>query len=105
MTISEWLDKQEARGVDVSHIVLPEDMTAGEEPDETVYFREVRTCGVLCTGDHPFATVERFGHWYLSRGREKESGPHTTRPPWWFITKDKDLAVTTARSRIEQSAR
>jgi len=103
MTISEWLDQEAARGVDVSHIVLPADLTAEEEPDETVYFREVRTCGVLCTGDHPFATVERFGHWFYSRGREKEAGLHTTRPPWWLITKDKNLAISTARSRIEKS--
>ena len=101
MTISEWLDKQEAQGVDVSHIALPEAMARDEEPDETLYFKEVRTCSVLCTGDHPFATVERFGRWYHARGREKETGPHTTKPPWWLFTKDQDLAIKTARSRIE----
>lgn len=105
MSISEWLDKKEAQGMDVSHIALPADMTAYEEPDETVYFQEIRTCGVLCTGDHPFSTVERFGHWYYSRGRERESGPHTTRAPWWFITKDKDLAIAEARSRIEKAGK
>ena len=101
MNISEWLDKKEAQGVDVSHIALPADLLGDEEPDETIYFKEVRTCGVLCTGDHPFATVERFGHWYYSRGREKETGPHTTKPQWGQFTKDKDLAVKTARSHIE----
>lgn len=101
MTISEWLDKQEAQGVDVSHIVVPESMLRDEEPDETLYFKEIRTCGILCTGEHPFATVERYGRWYLSRGREKEAGPHTTRPPWWLYTRDQDMAIQTAKARIE----
>ncbi len=102
MNISEWLDKKEAQGVDVSHIVLPADLANEEEPDETIFFKEIRTCSVLCVGNHPFATVERFGHWYYSRGREKESGPHTTKPPWWLFTKDKDLAGRTARLHIEE---
>lgn len=101
MTISEWLDKKEAQGVDVSHIIVPADLTSEEEPDETVYFKEVRPCSILCTGTHPFATVEHFGHWYLSRGREKENGPHTTKPQWCLYTKDKDLAIKTARAHIE----
>lgn len=101
MTISEWLDQKEAQGVDVSHITLPEALASDEEPDETIYFKEVRSCSVLCTGTHPFATVERFGHWYQSRGREKEAGPHTSKPQWWLFTKDKALALATARSRIE----
>ncbi len=101
MTISEWLDQKEALGVDVSHIVLPEDLASDEEPDETIYFKEIRPCSVLCTGTHPFATVERYGHWYLSRGREKEAGPHTSRPQWWLFTKDKNLALKTSREHIE----
>lgn len=101
MTISEWLDQKEAQGVDVSQIVLPEDLASDEEPDETIYFKEIRPCSVLCTGTHPFATVERYGHWYLSRGREKEAGPHTSRPQWWLFTKDKNLALKTSREHIE----
>lgn len=101
MHISEWLDLQEAMGFDVSHIVLPRDLINEEEPDETIFFKEIRTCSVLCTGDHPYATVERYGRWYHSRGREKEKGPHTTKPQWWLFTKDKDLAVKTAQSHIE----
>lgn len=100
MNISQWLDQQEARGVDVSGIVLPQDLANDEAPDETLYFKEIRTCGVLCPGDHPFATVERFGHWYCGRGREKEKGPHTSQPQWRFFTKDKELALETARARI-----
>ncbi|MEE9913574.1 MAG: hypothetical protein K4571_17820 [Deltaproteobacteria bacterium] len=101
MTVSEWLDKKEARGVDVSRIALPSDLAAEEEPDETIYFKEIRTCSVLCTGTHPFATVERFGHWYYSRGRDKEAGPHTAKPQWWLFTKDKELAVKTAGMHLE----
>ena len=102
MNISEWLDKQESRGLDVSHIVLLEDMAKDEEPDETIFFKEIRTCSILCPGDHPFATIERFGHWYYCRGREKEAGPHTTKPQWWLFIKDKDLALKTAKFHIEK---
>jgi hypothetical protein len=103
MNISRWLDKKEAQGVDVSHIGLPEDLEYGEAPDETIYFREIRACSILCTGEHPFATVERFGHWFSSRGRDKENGPHTSKPQWRLFTRDKDLAVRTARAHIEES--
>jgi len=100
MTISEWLDEKEADGIDISHIVVPDDLTDEEDPEETIFFKEIRTCSVLCTGQHPFATVERFGDWYYSRGREKEAGPHTTQPQWWLYTKDRELAVKTAKSHI-----
>ena len=102
MTISEWLDKKEAEGIDVSQIVLPDDLANDEAPDETIYFKEINTCGILCTGNHPFSTVERFGNWYYCRGRDKEAGPHTTKPQWWLFTKDKDLAIKTAKLHIEK---
>ncbi len=101
MNIAKWLDKKQAAGVDVSHIVLPDDLTSEESPEETIFFKEMRPCSILCIGDHPFATVERYGHWYHSRGREKETGPHTTRPQWWLFTRDKNIAIQTAKSRIE----
>jgi hypothetical protein len=102
VNISKWLDEKEAEGTDVSHIVLPDDLANDAAPDETIFFKEIRTCGILCSGNHPFSTVERFGHWYYSRGREKEAGPHTTRPQWWLFTRDKDLAIKTAGSHIEE---
>ena len=102
MHISEWLDKNEAQGTDVSHVVLPADLANDEPPEETIFFKEIRPCSILCTESHPFSTVERFGHWYYSRGRDKENGPHTTKPQWWLFTKDKDLAINTAKSHIEQ---
>jgi type II secretory pathway component PulL len=37
MKLSEWLDKKEAEGLDVSQIVLPDDLAYNEDPDETIY--------------------------------------------------------------------
>jgi hypothetical protein len=101
MKISAWLDKKEMEGVDVANIVLPDDLSYDELPDETLYFKELRPCGILCAGNHPFATVERFGHWYYSRGQDKQAGIHTTGMNWSLFTKDKDLAVSIAKSHIE----
>jgi hypothetical protein len=71
VSISDWLDEKEAEGIDVSHIVLPDDLFYDEAPDETIYFKEINPCGIFCTGNHPFSTVERFGHWYYCRGQDK----------------------------------
>jgi hypothetical protein len=101
MTISEWLDEKEAEGVDVSHITLPDDLQFDEDPDETIFFEEIKPCGLLCQGNHPFSTVERFGHWYLCRGQDKKAGIHASGMEWRFFTRDKDLALKTAKSRIE----
>ncbi len=102
-SISKWLDDKEKEGVDVSRILLPDDLANDEAPDETVYFKEVRPCSILCTGTHPFATVERFGRWYLSRGRDRDQGPHTDLPAWWLFTKDRELALRTAKSHISET--
>jgi len=99
MTVSEWLDTKEAEGVDVSHIVLPDDLANYQDPDETIFYKEIRGCSILCSDNHPFSTVEQFGNWYYCRGRDKENGPHTTQPQWWMFTKDKDLAVNDHRLR------
>ena len=101
MSISEWLDKKEAEDVDVSQIVLPDDLFYDEVPDETIFFEETNPCGILCTGNHPFSTVERFGHWYYCRGQDEAAGIHSSRMQWRFFTKDKDFAVKTAKSHIE----
>ncbi len=100
MTISEWLDIQEAEGKDVSRIVLPIELASEEDPEETIFFEETRECSILCDGDHPFSTVERYGHWYYCRGRDKDNDPHTTKPQWWMFTKDKELAIDTAKMHI-----
>ncbi len=102
MKISDWLDQNEAQGIDVNHLAFPAQQIQQEDPDETIFFKEIRICSILCSGNHPFATVERYDHWYLCRGKEKDTGPHTTKPQWWLFTKDRELAIKTARLRIGQ---
>jgi hypothetical protein len=101
MKISEWLDEKEAEGIDVSQITLPVDLSYDEAPDETIFFQEINPGGIISVADHPFATVERFGDWYYSRGRDKASGVHSSSMEWRLFTKDKNLAVKTAKSHIE----
>ena len=101
MSVSKWLDQKEAEGIDVSHIELPENMLINEAPAETIYFKEIRPCSILCAGSHPFATVERFGHWFYCRGRDKEEGNHTTKSQWWMFTRDMETAFKTAKDHIE----
>jgi hypothetical protein len=101
MSISSWLDEKEAEGVDVSQITLPDDLAYDESPEETIFFQEIRPCGILCTENHPFSTVERFGHWYYSRGQDKKAGIHSSGMEWKLFTRDRDLALKTAKSHIE----
>ena len=101
MNISEWLDKKETEGIDVSQITLPDNFSYDEEPDETIFFKVINHDGILSTADHPFSTVERFGHWYYCRGRDKATGIHSSWIEWRLFTKDKDLALKTAKSHIE----
>jgi hypothetical protein len=101
MKISDWLDEKEAENVDVSQIELPRDMSFDEDPDETVFFEEIKPCGLLCTENHPFSTVERFEHWYYCRGQDKKAGLHSSKMKWRMFTKDKNLALQTAKAHIE----
>jgi hypothetical protein len=101
MTISDWLDLQVAEKKDVSQIVLPSDMAYDESPDETLYFKEIKPCGILCPENHPFSTVERFGHWYFSRGQDKNAGIHSSAMKWSLFTKDKAFALRKAKAHIE----
>jgi hypothetical protein len=101
MNISDWLDEKEAKNLDVSQIVLPEDLSYDDAPDEIIFFKEINPCGILCTDNHPFSTVGRFGHWYYCRGRNKEAGIHSSGKEWSFFTKDRELAIKTAKSHIE----
>ena len=101
MKISEWLDRKVAEGIDVSQVELPEELAFDSVPDETIYFKAIRPCSFLCSGNHPFSTVERFGRWYYGRGQDKRAGVHATGMEWRFFTKDRNLAVETARSHIE----
>jgi len=101
-SISDWLDEKVAENLDVSHITLPEGLSYDQDPDETVFFEEIKPCGMLCAENHPLASVERFGHWYRSRGRDRDGDAvHTSKDPWWLFTKDRALAVRTAKSHLE----
>ena len=101
MNLSDWLDERELEGIDVSQIVLPNDLAYDESPEETIFFQEIHPCGILCTENHPFSTVERFGHWYYSRGQDKKAGIHSSGMEWKLFTRDRDLALKTAKARIE----
>jgi hypothetical protein len=101
MKISDWLDQNEAEHVDVSQIVLPAGMSFDEAPEETVYFKEIKPCGALCAGNHPFSTVERFGHWFSGRGQDKKAGIHSSNMKWSLFTRDKAVALRTAKAHIE----
>ncbi|MBN2429238.1 MAG: hypothetical protein JXK94_12960 [Deltaproteobacteria bacterium] len=101
MKISDWLDEKVEENVDVSQIELPTDLSFDDAPDETIFFKEINPCGIFCTENHPFATVERFGHWYYSRGQDKEAGIHSSNMNWRLFTKDKNLALKTAKEHIE----
>ncbi|OPY06885.1 MAG: hypothetical protein A4E67_01335 [Syntrophaceae bacterium PtaB.Bin038] len=101
MNISEWLDRKEAEGVDVSQIELPGELLFDAVPDETVFFETYNPCSILCAREHPYATVERYGRWYCGRGQDKKAGIHRTGMEWRFNTRNKDLAIRTARSHIE----
>jgi len=101
MNISGWLDENKKKGVDVSQVTLPKDLSYDGVPDETVFFEEMNTCGIFCADNHPFSTVERFGHWYYCRGRSKADGTHSSGAEWRFFTRDRALAVKTAKSHIE----
>ena len=101
MKLSNWLDEKVAEGVDVSQIELPSDVSYDDTPDKTVFFEEINPCGMLCTQNHPYAKIERFGHWYYCRGQDKQAGIHSDAMKWHLFTRDKDLALRTAKARIE----
>lgn len=101
MDISEWLDEKQMENKDMSQLELPKNLSYDENPDETIFFKEANPCGLFCTENHPFATVERFGHWYYCRGQDKKAGIHSSEMKWRLFTKDKDFALLTAKKRIE----
>lgn len=101
MRLSDWLDQQKAEGVDVSGIDPPSDLMYDDRPDETIYFEEINPCGILCSENHPFATVERYGRWYHARGQDKKAGIHSSEQKWSLFTRNKERALKEARSRIE----
>jgi hypothetical protein len=101
MKISDWLDEKEAEHVDMSLIELPKNMQHSEDPAETIFFQVINPCGLFCTENHPFSTVERYGRWFCSRGQDKQAGIHSTKMKWKMFTRDKAFALQTAKEHIE----
>ena len=101
MKISDWLDEKVKEGVDVSQIELPRDMSYDNVPDESVFFEEFKPCGLLCTENHPYSKVERFGRWYRCKGQDKKAGIHSSEMKWRLFTTDKDVALQAAKSHLE----
>jgi hypothetical protein len=101
MKISEWLDKKEKEGADVLNIELPQDLSHDEDLDETLYFKELRPCSIICQGNHPYSTVRRFEHWYYASGQDKKAGVHASGMNWRLFKRDRDIALKTAGSHIE----
>jgi hypothetical protein len=100
MKLSQWLDEKARANVDVSQIELPTEISYDLAPDETVFFEEINPCGVLCTKNHPYSKVERYGHWYFCKGQDKKAGIHSSKMKWRLFTKDKNLAIQTAKAHL-----
>lgn len=101
MRVSEWLDQQEAHNVDVAAIDLPAEVLYDDRADEVIYFEEIKPCGIFCGENHPYSTVERFGDWYYGRGQDRAAGLHASGMEWHLFTRDKALALRTARAHLE----
>ena len=73
----EWLDEQETQGVDVSHIVLPKDLSYDEDSDQTLYFKEIRPCSILLYPKSSFCYGPAFRTLVLfERSRQASWYPH-----------------------------
>ncbi|MGI6656021.1 MAG: hypothetical protein ACOX5Z_04210 [Desulfobulbus sp.] len=101
MQIAAWLDQEATKREDISRIVIPKEMLYDEDPDEILYFKEIRPCTFLCSRTHPFAKVARYGHWYYCTGQDKQAGIHSDEMRWTLVTRDKAAALAEARRRIE----
>ena len=101
MAISDWLDQQAEEKGDISKLELPTELTYNEEPAEMVYFKEINHCGILCDKNHPFSNIVRYGHWYYCTGQDKSAKIHSSEKMWHLLTKDKQLALRTAKEHIE----
>ena len=60
-----------------------------------------RTSAISDWLDEKEAECERFGHWYYCRGQDKKAGIHSSIMKWGLFTKDKDIALQTAKAHIE----
>jgi len=99
--VTDWLDQKETENGDISQLKIPAEMFYDEEPDETIFYEEINPCGFFCTENHPFSKVERYGRWYYCKGQDKKAGIHSSKMKWTFLTKDRALALQTAKAHIE----
>jgi len=80
---------------------MPADVLYDDQADETIFFEETNPCGIFCTENHPFSTVERFGDWYYARGQDRRAGIHSSEMEWKLFTRNKSLALSTAKAHME----
>ncbi len=100
MTVSDWLDEKQAEQADLSKIALPPEIFYAAEPDEYLFFAEINPCGVFCNENHPFSSVERFGHWFYARGQDQQAGIHSDERRWRLFTRDRAQALQVAKAHI-----
>ena len=101
MNISDWLDRKVAEGIDVqprSHCLTICRMTLS--PTRSYFFRFCSPA-VSSAQKSPLFHGRALRALVSCRGQDKKAGVHATGMEWTFFTKDKDLAVKTAKSRIE----
>jgi len=101
MKISDWLDKKEAEQVDVSQIVLPANMFYDQDPDETLFFKEINPCGFFAPKITHFLRSNALDTGYYCKGQDRKAGIHSSEMKWKLFTKDKGLALQTAKEHIE----
>jgi len=99
--ISKLLDEKAGDVTDLSHLDLPHVQPFAQPPDETIFFAEFNPCSMFCDGNHPFSTVERYGHWYYCHGQDRKAGIHSSRMRWHMFTRDKALALKIAKAHLQ----
>jgi hypothetical protein len=99
MKISDWLDEKEAEKLDVSQIALPDDLSYDKVPDETIFLRRLIFAGFSVQAIIPFLRSSALDTGIIVEVETRR--PAFTRQEWRFFTKDRDLAIKTAKSHIE----
>jgi len=100
MKISEWLDKKEAKALMYLKSHCPIASLMNDEPDDTIFFKDMNHDGSFLP---PIIRFYCRALWalVLLPGRDSVTGNHSPGIEWRLFTKDKDLALKTAKSHIE----
>lgn len=101
MKVIEWLNVNVSEGDDITPLHIPHHLLVNDDPDEILYYKEVNECGLFCQENHPFAKVERYGHWYRIFGQDKRASKHSDEMTFDVVTKDKVKALQMAQNHIE----